>query len=330
MLRGEFCMQHTEQSRSVKPVASPAIDRYQPSMQSLAQRVFALPSLSLHGVVGPPHGSPLLFLHGVTRRWQDYGQLLPAFLDRWQVVALDHRGHGRSDRAPHAEYLLRNYADDVAAFLENHLPAPAVLFGHSLGALVAALVAARLPRRVRALVLEDPPATVLGPRIVESRFLLQFTGTRELLNQRHTVDSLAAALADLPVHRPSDGAVVRFRELRDLEALRFGAECLLQIDPAVLDPLITGRWLEGVDWFGALPQIECPVLLLRGEPACGGMLEATEAERILGLLRRGAQAHFPGSGHSIHFTNPTRTSQVVQDFLESFLVTPQNYQPSQP
>src|SRR6185436_4543741 len=144
MLRGEFCMQHTEHSRSVKPVASGASDRYQPGMQSLVQRDFPLESLSVHGVMGPPHGAPLLFLHGVTRRWQDYATFLPAFLKQWQVFAIDHRGHGGSERSPSGAYLVRDYAEDLVCFLERHLSSDAVLYGHSLGELVAVLAAAQL------------------------------------------------------------------------------------------------------------------------------------------------------------------------------------------
>ena len=51
---------------------------------------------------------------------------------------------------------MSDYAADALAFVEA-LPSPATLYGHSLGALVAASVAAALPGRVAGVVLEDPP-----------------------------------------------------------------------------------------------------------------------------------------------------------------------------
>jgi pimeloyl-ACP methyl ester carboxylesterase len=170
----------------------------------------------------------------------------------------------------------------------------------------------------------------LGQGIANSRFLLQFTGTRQLLSSSsppQTAEQLAAALVELPVRRPGDGAVVRFGDLRDRNTLRFAADCLLELDPKVLDPLIAACWLEGIDWFGALSQIQCPTLLLQGDPSCGGMLESNEADRILAALARGTRVSFPGIGHSIHFTDPDRTSRIVQDFLERHSLQPQNSQP---
>ena len=114
-------------------------------------------SWSLNCARGPAHGPPVLFLHGVLRCWQDFLPLIPSLSLRWQVHALDFRGHGRS--APRTfHYRVRDYVEDAEAFLLHACPAPAVVCGHSLGAMVA-LAAAAGPAadRCRALLLEDPP-----------------------------------------------------------------------------------------------------------------------------------------------------------------------------
>jgi hypothetical protein len=36
---------------------------------------------------------------------------------------------------------------------------------------------------------------------------------------------------------------------------------LRDLDPATLTPLIAGNWLDGLDWFGILRGVACPVLL---------------------------------------------------------------------
>jgi len=271
---------------------------------------------TLNCAVGPENGPPLVLVHGVTRCWQDFNALLPSLTERWHVFALDHRGHGKSGRRV-PSYRVADFAADAVALIEKHVPRPAILIGHSLGALVAALVAAELPRHVDALVLEDPPGSTLADNIRQSRFNLQFTNTERLLATTRDVEILTRELAAMSVQRPSDGAVVRFSELRDMSAIRFGAECLLQMDPAVLTTLVRGRWFEGIDWFGSLAKIECPTLLLRADPACGGMLDESEAARITSLIPRCLRVDFPGIGHSIHSSQPDKMLALVTNSLEN-------------
>lgn len=82
--------------------------------------------------------------------WDAVGPVLSADRD---VVALSLRGHGRSDRP--GTYSIAGMADDVATALAALGRGPVDLVGHSLGGLVALLVAARESTLVRRLVLED-------------------------------------------------------------------------------------------------------------------------------------------------------------------------------
>jgi pimeloyl-ACP methyl ester carboxylesterase len=260
-------------------------------------------------------------LHGVTRCWQDWQSVLPELMTRWQVFALDHRGHGGSGRASGA-YRVADFASDALAFVQSYVGERAVLWGHSLGAMTAAVVAARAPERFEALVLEDPPGTLLAGGIGQSRYQLQFTGIRSLLDERLEAPVLAERLATLPVQHPRDGRIVEFREIRDQAALRFSAECLVKMDPAVLDSLIAGRWLDGLDWFGELARITCPTLLLRADPDCGGMLSAAEAARIAEIIPQCRRIERPGLGHNLHATDPRATLALVGDFLASVSLPP--------
>ena len=292
----------------------------------MQEETLRLGDRTLNCAVGPENGPPLVLLHGVTRCWRDCEALLPDLIERWHVFAPDHRGHGKSGRAAPA-YRVADFAADAVALIETHVPGPAVLVGHSLGAMVAAVVAAERPWLVRALIMEDPPGSTLAAGIRQSRFRLQFTNTVRLLGTTRDVETLTCELANMQVHRPSDGAIVRFSELRDLEAIRFGAEYLLQMDPAVLTTLVQGRWLEGIDWFGSLSKIECPALVLRADPAYGGMLDESEAVRITSLIPRCARVDLPGIGHSIHSSQPDRMLALIRNFLETNQLLPLGPQP---
>src|SRR5262245_28727530 len=90
---------------------------------------------ALHYVEGPAAGPPLLLLHGVTRNRHDWDLLLPELTKAWRVVALDHRGHGGSGRAP-GTYRVADYARDTADFVNATFSEPVSVLGHSLGAMV--------------------------------------------------------------------------------------------------------------------------------------------------------------------------------------------------
>lgn len=98
---------------------------------------------------------PIVFAHGFT---DNHRCLLPVARrlhgDR-DVVLVDLRGHGRSD-APGHGYVPQSLAGDVASLCRRY-DSP-VLYGHSLGAEVAARAAQRDELDVEGLVLEDPPA----------------------------------------------------------------------------------------------------------------------------------------------------------------------------
>jgi pimeloyl-ACP methyl ester carboxylesterase len=101
-------------------------------------------------------GRPVLLLHGWTCDGADWSWQEPELEPRYRVLNLDQRGHGRSD-APRGSYRPQVLADDAAAFLEAVAPGQAaVVFGHSMGGIVASALAVRHPELVAGLVLVDP------------------------------------------------------------------------------------------------------------------------------------------------------------------------------
>lgn len=101
--------------------------------------------------------SPVICLHGI---WDDGKYFVELALEGafpgQKMYLFDLRGHGESDK-PEVGYGLNNYADDIIAFITERRLDNVVLVGHSLGALTSLLVAAEMPDRIRAMVLEDPP-----------------------------------------------------------------------------------------------------------------------------------------------------------------------------
>jgi pimeloyl-ACP methyl ester carboxylesterase len=280
-----------------------------------SEQSFAGPEVSLQVATGPASGPPLLLLHGVARRWQDFLTLASVLAGRWQIHGLDFRGHGSSGRAA-GKYRVVDYVADAVSLLHARITEPVVIYGHSLGALVAAAVAAELPERVRAVVLEDPPAPALIQDLRQTPFFNLFAGLHELAGSQSPVAEVARQLADVRLPG-SDGRSVRLGKIRDATALRFGARCLQDLDRDVLVPLLDGHWLTGYDWDRLLRGVRCPALLLRADEVCGGMLSAADAKGMTERLADCTRIDLPGCGHLIHWEQPEKTLQYVVGFLES-------------
>lgn len=264
---------------------------------------------------GPRAGPPVWFFHGLGRRWQDFTPLLGSLAGLWHVRAVDHRGHGNSSHAPGC-YAVADYVHDAAGLVRDGRE-PAVIVGHSLGALTALGVAARVPDAVRAVVLLDPP----GPRFLENidgtLYAVTWAAMKRLAGKHRPVPDVARELAELRLPGPNPGETVRFGDLRDAASLRFMAKCLHDLDPDTLTLPLAKNWLDGFDPFAAAEAVRCPALLVIGDPKCGGMLPSPESDSLAAALRDCSRVDLVGIGHLIHWQDAPTTLRLLHTFLSS-------------
>lgn len=107
-----------------------------------------------------PARGRVLLVHGLGEHSGRYGHVATWLRDRgWQVTAYDHRGHGDSGGRRGRIGQARDLLDDLARLVDAERAdgaGPLVLFGHSLGGLVAAHFVAEAIRPVEGLVLSSP------------------------------------------------------------------------------------------------------------------------------------------------------------------------------
>lgn len=116
-----------------------------------------------HHYTSTGEGPPVVLVHGLGGNLHTWHGVTAALSLHHHVVALDLRGHGRSDTGK-GTFSIKSWANDVAALI-SALELPAVtLVGHSLGTLVAQQLAVTQPEAVDTLVLLggishfEPPA----------------------------------------------------------------------------------------------------------------------------------------------------------------------------
>lgn len=101
----------------------------------------------------PDHSPRIVALHGAGLNAHSFDPMLISLSE--PALAIDLPGHGRSSWREDADYSPETLAADLAPALAQLAPAPYALVGHSLGALTAAILAARTPSLVSHLILID-------------------------------------------------------------------------------------------------------------------------------------------------------------------------------
>lgn len=273
----------------------------------------ATPEVELNLAISSGEQPPLLFLHGVTRCWQSVLPIAPFLQTRWRVCGLDFRGHGASCRA--GQYRVVDYLRDGQAALEQ-LAEPTVVYGHSLGAMVALGLAATRPELVRGIVLEDPPFETMGARLGQTFWLSFFRNLREFAGSTLPLGELAGRLANMPIETPGE-AQLRLGDIRDAAQLRFTAKCLSHLDRSVLETIVRGEWLTEFDATKLCAAVRCPVLVLQADTAAGGMLTDDDVQTHMRHIRDATVVKLVRMGHVIHWTDQALVARLVLPFLES-------------
>lgn len=104
-------------------------------------------------------GDPIVLIHGLGSSARDWFAQVPHLAERYRVLTLDLRGHGRSDK-PSEPYSIAQFARDVAVVLRKKDAVPAHVVGLSMGGMVAIQLAADAPALVRSLVVVNSAVDV--------------------------------------------------------------------------------------------------------------------------------------------------------------------------
>src|SRR5215208_3261824 len=114
--------------------------------------------LRQHAVIGG-EGPPLLLVHGWPENWYAWRLLMPALARDFEVIAVDQRGIGLSDK-PQDGYDTGTLAGDLVALMDTLGHQRFAVVGHDTGHFISYALAADHPHRVDRVALLDVP----GPR----------------------------------------------------------------------------------------------------------------------------------------------------------------------
>ena len=112
-------------------------------------------------------GPALLMISGAGGDAGFFDRAADELADAFTVITYDRRGNSRSTGRTDQPMRMEQQADDAKAIVDGLAGGKALVFGNSLGALIALEVAARHPETVTALMAHEPPAIRLLPDVGE-------------------------------------------------------------------------------------------------------------------------------------------------------------------
>lgn len=235
---------------------------------------------------GEPDGQPLVLLHGGGGTVDDpvggWALVLPAFVDTFRVILVEHRGHGRTTN-PAGFQSFDQMGDDIAAVIDQLRLAPAHIGGISDGGVLALDLALRRPDCVRSI-------TVIG--------------TNYCVDER-TVGA-AAGLEPEDIEAAAPEAAAAFAAPHD--AHNYPGYWKDLIAHIKANNAVNPSWTAD-----DLAQIACPTLLIAGE---NDPFANTEQMCVMKGSIPGAEWLIVNhAGHAVHHEHPAFIGVRVADFL---------------
>lgn len=238
----------------------------------------------------------MLLLHGMRDSALSWDIFARAMSEEYNVLSLDSRGHGDSDRAGPNGYRFDRYISDIEALADHLDLTDMIIVGHSAGGRYAWSYAVRHPDRVRALVIVDIDPDAYNPQ---------------------TASDLRASTAE-PVSWPTEEDFFAYLEMRRIHTPE---DALKKQVPAVAAQTMDGNYVwkadirivteyERPDLWESWGRISCPVLLVRGRQST--LLTHETAVKMRASLPSSQMrlAELEGGGHWFY-----------QDFPEAFEIT---------
>lgn len=243
-------------------------------------------------------GVPVVFIHGMGGDAREWGFVVSELSGELRCVAVDLRGHGRSDK-PDQPYTMSLFAGDVTALLDRLGLNGAYFCGASMGGYVALKIALMHPRRVRGLVLVGS-----APFVPEQTVRVAGEWAETLLNEG--VDAFVEAQVR-DVFHPA------FRR-RHEDALRVFRESRLAPSSETPGRVNKGMQIEPVDFRKKLREIRAPTLIIHGRD--DRIVPAEYAEFMHREIPNSRLAVLPFCGHMPAMERPRFLADLLLYFVE--------------
>ena len=252
----------------------------------------------LHG-----DGPTVVLIPGLGYNGWMWHKMIPGLAEQFQVISIDNRGSGLSDKPP-GPYTTQMLAADVIALLDAFGERKAHIVGHSMGGFVAQAIAIDYPERVDKLVLAatnfgGPHHVPITPQAMA--VLTDVSGEPLERLRRGIVISTAPGFAERKAEFVESW--VQYRAAHPIDPAGYQAQLAIGL----------GLLSEAASFEHKLGRVTAPTLILFGEH--DAVVPPANAELLASKLPNARVEILPYAGHFFPFETPQAANQVIADFL---------------
>ncbi len=239
-------------------------------------------------------GEPLLFIHGLGSSARDWQEQVDFFSKKYQVILVDVRGHGLSDKPP-GPYSIPQFSDDIAGLINSLELDRLHVVGLSMGGMIAYQMAVD-----HSDLLKSMTAVNCNPE-----FVTRTMGDKIRTWQRFAVVRLFGMkkIGKIIAKRLFVGP--EYEDFRKLFAERWAEN-----DPKAY--LNSMHAIVGWSVVDKLSQIQCPVLVLASELDYSPV---SEKEAYMESLSNGKLVVIEKARHALPKEMPDIFNKAVESFL---------------
>lgn len=269
----------------------------------------------------PRNGETIVFIHFSGGNLAQWNGIVPYFTDKYHIITLDLRGHGKSDKVVNG-YTLDNMATDIIGVMNQLEINKAHIVGSSLGGEIAVNIAAHFPERIQSIVVEGAIQNYFGKNgvydiakeeIPNKKIELR---TKRAKKNNPVFDSIEEKI-EMATQNYEQGGILWNQQIEEFEIYdssetgdgKYTSAC----PKWVIDKYLEDFW--DMKFEKCFENVICPVLMLPSEEEWESKEIKVGIEKFQELLKSSQVVVIPGGSHAyVAFQYPLEFSKVIQAF----------------
>ncbi len=251
-------------------------------------------------------GKILVYVHGFLGSSWIYEELIEHFSNNYRVIAIDHLGHGKSDKPESEAYELV----DLAKYLEETLQKiigdeKIILHGHSMGGMIALIYSTtpHLSKRLEGLILMATAPKLNNPGLVQ--YIEDLRAGKMAIKDLEIIETIFINLCFNRKYQRKNPSLIKEFVDKTLENEEY-------VGLRTMNSIVNNYNVED-----KLPTIKIPTLILTGDK---DIFILPEESKIMHqkIPNSKLEIFSPKIGHMINYEAKEEYIKVMEEFLESF------------